>query len=353
MHSLSKFKSTLKALPIFLVFCSVQAEEFSDEHILPGVTALEFTPDAVLTSMTPGRVSDRRVRYFVAARGEYVFNEVSETAFNEYPRADSHQRQFDGFDYASAGVERYELAHRGIIVERSFSGCPAGTTGEHRIVHSQFELTVDLICGPRIRDALVANDKLWLLQYGEPYDDAQIEKSVVISSLCGEVENRFDIGHHPPFGFALDPWTGDVWAVSQERLTVFSGNLEFVRQYWPVHAFDPGTGQPGVFVNESETPLVSDPLAVIAFGFDEDFRAEFYELTSTLPDFRGSSLLYNYRMNGPDWTHSPQLPSSLGVLLEHAKPTSAWRRLLCLVDDPRAKELCSLDPDDWPEQASP
>ena len=120
----------------------------------------------------------------------------------------------------------------------------------------------------------------------------------------------------------------------------------------PIHDFDELCERPDMFVRASADRLLSDPLAVIAYGLGEDHYRKFFRAIKDRPDLRGRDLMYNYAMNGPDWLYQPQLPKQLNVLIEDAEPTGGWRRFVCLLPDERAKQLCELELDQWASTAA-
>lgn len=162
------------------------------------------------------------------------------------------------------------------------------------------------------------------------------------------VEARIDVGRHSMHGLAMDPWSDDVWVVLQDRFVQINQELEIERQFWPILDFDEQTARPAMLVEESPLRLHSNALALIARSLGESHYRSFYDASIDWPDLRDSDIMYNFAMNGPSWTSMPMLPKQLNVLIENAKPTGSWRRFVCLLDDERAKKLCTLDLENWP-----
>ena len=218
----------------------------------------------------------------------------------------------------------------------------------NRITYENFELTVNLKCASRIFDVVRNDNELWMATSGTPANYRFEKEGIVVFSLSGEVRARIDIGNYPIIGLALDPWTQDVWAVSRDRITLVKKDHEVKRRYWPIHDFDEKRRRPDTFVTASPDRLLSDPLAIVAYGLGEAHYQKFFQAIEDRPDLRGQGVMYKFAMNGPDWIHSPMLPKQLNVLIEDAEPTGSWRRFVCMLDDQSAKELCKLDLDAWP-----
>ena len=57
------------------------------------------------------------------------------------------------------------------------------------------------------------------------------QEGVIVASLDGTEETRIDVGDHTIHGLAVDPWTQDVWIVSQDRIVQASDEQKVLRQY--------------------------------------------------------------------------------------------------------------------------
>ena len=343
------YKPTYIATFVFLLFAIPSvAAEFDEDNVLPGVTSLVFTQKAIAMTLQSPTWLGHEDKYFIADRHNYRFRQVSKQLLSGYMRANYYHRQFQGYSYLNNVEPRYQLDQRDILIERTKNKCAPDTRGQQHITHDEFQLSLNLKCASRILDAVRNKNELWVATFGAPYNYQFEKEGVVIASLTGEIQAQVDTGDYPILGLALDPWTQDVWVVSQERITLITEEYEVKDKYWPIHDFDETRKRPDTFVRASADRLLSDPLAIVAYGLGEAHYQKFYNTTNNLPDLRGQDVMYNYAMNGPDWSHMPQLPKQLNALIEDAEPTGSWRRFVCLLDDERAKELCNLDLDRWP-----
>ena len=329
---------------LFLLFAIPSgAAEFDEDDVLPGVTSLVFTQKAIAITLQSPTWLGHEDKYFVADRRNYRFRQVSKQLLLGYLRTNYYHRQFPGYQYLNNVEPRYQLDQRDILIEKSENNCAPDTRVQQHIVHDDFQLRLNLKCASRILDVVRNDQELWVATFGAPYNYQFEKEGIVIALLTGEIRAQVDTGDYPMLGLALDPWTHDVWVVSQDRITLVTEEHEVKDKYWPVHDFDETRERPDTFVRASADRLRSDPLAIIAYGLGETHYKRFFQIIKNLPDLDDQNVMYNYAMNGPDWTHMPQLPKQLNSLIEDAEPTGSWRRFVCLLDDERAKELCLLD----------
>lgn len=183
-------------------------------------------------------------------------------------------------------------------------------------------------------------------EYAYAHDISQ--QGVIVTSLEGNEEERIAVGNHAIQGLAADPWTNDVWIVTEDRLVQASVDREARRQFWPVLDFAENDGRPVTYIRESPKRVQSNPLAVVSLGLGESHYQKFYDAIKELPDSWDQDIMYHFAMNGPNWVSMPMLPKQLNVLIDDAEPTGGWRAFVCLLDDERAEKLCSLDLDMWP-----
>lgn len=154
-------------------------------------------------------------KYFVASRNNYNFRQISKRTLSDLLRTNFYHRQFDGHAYLSTFETRYQLGQRETLVEKSESKCSPDTMVSNRITHGNVELAVNLKCASRIIDVVRNDNELWMATFGSPPNYKFAKEGVVVVSLSGKIRARIDTGNYPTFGLALDPWTQDVWVVSQ------------------------------------------------------------------------------------------------------------------------------------------
>ncbi len=320
----------------------VNAAEFEDSDIIPAIASVVFSQHAIGLIVEPRGTSNTTTGYFVATREDFKFQRVSEQEYSQLLAADHFHRQIGNYHQSGVYVGYWDqLRKRGISV--------SGPCGRKEITGPDFQTSISLRCTSSVTDILIVNDKIWVgtAEFGDHGEYGAEE--LIVASLAGDEIARIDTGGYLHYGLAGDPWAQDVWVLSQDRITIIDQDHTVKRKYWPIYKFDDVSERPDVFVIDSDNPMKTDPLAIIAYSLGESHFQNFYNAVKDLSAPLNQHILYSFRMNGPDWSSNPILPEELTVLLEDAEPNGAWRRFVCLLDDERAKELCLLDFNDWPD----
>ena len=337
-------------LAIMLNSVSINAAEFHEDDILPIISSLMFTQEAIVMTLETSTYLGKETMHFAAKRNDYKFRGVTDQEYSGPLAANYYHRKLSGKIRLRERDGQYELDQRDLSL-RTENGCAPESRVPTHVSHEEFQFTINLQCAARIYDAVRNNNRLWMATYIDPefsYNYEISQEGVIVASLAGREEARIDVGNHAIHGLAVDPWTQDVWIVTQDRLMQVTQEFDVERQFWPILDFAEANGRPSTFVKESSKRLLSNPLALVARGVGESYYQKFYNAIKELPDSWDQGIMYSYAMNGPDWASNPILPKQLNVLIEDAIPTGGWRRFVCLLDDERAKKLCSLDLDYWP-----
>ena len=331
---------------MIIAMCSANAAEFNETDVIPAATSLLFTPTVIALTLEPyatgGSEDTARTLYFMADRSDYEFRQVPRDEFAKLTKTDHFQER----TYTNRSASRdYEVIYSQDCADLGFrfDTGPQDLTGRRTIQFESVSFEVSMRCGSSIADAILHNDELWIGVYG----------AVLVASNAGAPLTRINVGNLPVVNIVVDPWTSDVWVVTWSQLTQVSEGKEVKSRYWKYHEFDLSRNQPDIFVIAAEEEVNSNPLAVLARWLGPSSYEGLSQAHKTGVKLAGEEFLYYFAMSGMGYSHFPQLPIELAVLLESAEPTIMWRKFACRSHGILAKELCSLELDEWPARLNP
>lgn len=343
----SAILKTWLVISIVLFVSEVQSAEYSDGDIIPEVTSILFTRDSVaLTVQLYVYVIGETdlIRYFKADRGSLEFRQIDREQFDNLLGEDHFQ------DYASLYEElQFAVTEPEVDACRNHAdpevACRASTTKQMEIEGRTYN--VEMLTTSSISDGKVIDGELWLATYEQGGHGEYSAEGVLIVSSHDTVPQRIDVGYGVAKGIAVDPWSTNIWIVTGWQLALVSEGKRVTRRYWPFHDMSKTLNRPGVFVQSSNEPIISNPLAIFAYSLGERSYEAFATAAKEGIDLYDPNPLYNFFMFG-SFTHRPQLPEQLIPVLDFAEPTYSWRKFACMLPGGRAKQLCELELDAWP-----
>ena len=319
-----------------LLVSSAIAAEYSDDFIIPQVEVIVHTHDSFAIAMSPAKWGsmipehEAGTKYFVASRRDLEFAPIT---------AD----EFSGL-LSRSYVETNESRNCYRVVDGP-GDCSEYTLPPERIEFIGLSVPVSLECNSRIADALVIQDDVWVLTFEQGGHGHYGAEGLLVLDTDGVEQARVDTGGFAPIAAVADRDSRIVWVVTEDRLFLMNTNHEILETYWPVHQFNSNTERPEVAIVSSEEGLLTDPHAVFAYTLGEETYAEYFEQIEDLDLARDQEQLYAYFMSGLNYR--PSLPKQLNKLIPLARPTRAWHKFVCMLDDPEAEALCKLDTDKW------
>ena len=344
-HSLNAPANFLLLLILLGTAAVGEAAEFSFNDLIPEVTSIVFTQDAIGLTLEPdftgGQVgTTANTRYFVAKRMDLNFRQVSSNDLAELLANDHYQNFMNPFD--RSGFK--------LIATESCRQEPKGPpTVRRELEVSGKVFSIETRCHSGIVDALRVGDEAWVATY-RPGDHGSYGSEGILVFSAGSLSPvRIDAGPSAPTGIAQDPWSNNIWIVTFSRITVVARDRSVKTRYWPLHDFDMRNQRPDIFVVGSMEPKHTNPYAVIANALGEASYGKFVEAIASGTDVANRDVLYNFHIGGDIFSHHPQLPAELDSVLDAAEPTKAWRRFACMVPGERAQFMCEHEFVEWPE----
>lgn len=341
------------ATPVSYLLLATAAEsaEYFAVDDFPQVTSIVFTESAVALTVVPNRYHfgsnlPDESRYFVAYRPDLKFHQVERGEYAELTVSEQVERRVnyrasDNFEI-EASQDCVEAGYRWDLAPRDIKGRVTVT------IESQ-SYEVELLCQSAIPHAILFDDDLWIATVEHGDHGYYGSEGILVVSGDDGTTSVIDIGFYPILALVKDPWSSQVWAVTEQQIARMGRGGEVLGRYWKYHDFDSTSHRPDVFVTASNEPIEDHPLALLARRLGETT----YEVLShersrgvTLP---GDEPLYVMSMFGRHYAHHGVWSEELEKLLDVAAPNHSWRVLACLTRGPRAKELCELDIREWPE----
>lgn len=317
------------------------AAEYSEADDIPAVTSLVFTKSHI--ALTVARDA-YRTTYFVADRESYSFQEISELDFHSLTM-DEH-------------VQKSTFENAALDIDLSFTddceteGYPYDS-GDHdkagrRILQlPSIAIDVEMLCRSSVSSAVLLDDAIWIGTYTAGGHGDYGSEGVLVVPRNGDPGVRLDIGNDIVYKLAVDPWSSDVWVVTHSQLFRVADDTTVLARYSAYRDFY--EQRPVVLVTASPARIENNPLAVLADWLGPASHRTLSEASKKGVQLAGREPLYRFAMFGNHMSHQPQWPEELAGALEHAQPTSGWRKFACLLPGDDAKELCTTDLGEWPK----
>ena len=324
--------------------------EYTDELIIPQVETLVQTAGYIAIEMTPAYMQSQihpdegYSRYFLAPIHTLEFERISADEFSSF-RAKSD----DVTNLRSGRARQSNDSRHCYSVVTGTEPCREYSYDVEKIDFIGHSVPINLECFSSVADAVMLEDEIWVLTYEQGGHGAYGSEGLIVFDLEGAERARVETGHLALLAMVKVQGLDGMWVFSTDRIMWVGDGHEIRNTWWPVHQFDGSTGRPDVALVESETPVLTDPLAVFAYTLGEPFYQDFYRSIAGVTYKRDQSLLYRYFMTGP--SYSAMLPDELNVLIPEAEPTHPWRKFMCMLNDSKAAELCGLELDQWPVNA--
>ena len=342
MSNRVRIQALLVTPAICLASAVASSAEFLQRDIQPTVASIALTEQAVAVAIDGNFFepdASESKRFFQAQRSDYRFARIDEQQYLALMQSDHRFRETrpgrDGVDTRPAWLLAAPL-------------CPAdadpaaGRTVE--LGDGQSSVEVDLKCGSWVSDAAFIDTTVWIATYqSTDYFDFSAEGLVLASRFDGRIRSRIDIGAAAARVVLPDPWSRDVWVLTDRRLAVLTRDAVIKTWREPVHGFDEVAGRPDVLLPGE--PTATDPLAIVAYTLGPKHYRQFYDAVRSVPSAPDPELVS--RLFDRSWNHDPQLPQTFEDLLDHAEVTNAWRKFACLLEGARAKELCATPVTEW------
>ena len=331
------------AAAIILCGSSASGAEFFEHEIEPRVASLVMTERLIAVAIEQGFIGDSNhneyLRYFAADRADYQFRRLDRDEFLALLDYDHYIARFRRHNQSPGGVPAWYVDSPFCVNESD----PAEKS-KHVFAIGESTVEVGLNCDALASDIRVVNNELWIatFRYGE-YRDGTSEGVVVASLLDGRVLDRIDVGRSPARTTVQDPWSPNVWVVTDRRLSFLAQDRTV--KFWvePTHGFDDLAQRPDVLLLDRS--VRSDPMAIIAYALGKRHYRRFYDAVKNLSFAPPEDLLSYYIEARP--FHKPQLPEELAPLLGDADPTHSWRSFACMLGGEQAKVMCETPIDKW------
>jgi hypothetical protein len=327
------------------------AAEFSEGDVQPQIETFVLTADLIAVAVSPGYeipAWEKYTRFFVASRSDYEFTRVSGEQFSQLLALERYERRFGTYPVTPDGQPEppsWRLASTNRCSDYDYE---SGANTAREFSQEDSSISVEMSCKSEVSRAISVEDELWIGTYREGEFGLYGSEGLLIASLDGKVKSRIAI-RGPIEDLVRDPWSSDIWVLSEWRISVLAQDHTVLATRWPAHRFDERKERPDVFLPSSS--LGTDPLAVIAYTLGEAHYQKFYQRIRNENYVPDRGLLYKYFTWEPGvrWADPVQLPVQLQSLLKDAEPTWQWRRFACMLNDERAETLCDLDIKEWPK----
>lgn len=330
------------AMAAVLYCLSASGAEFFEHEVEPRMAWFVLTERSMAIAVEHGHfdlsTNDEYLRFFIADRADYQFRRFDRDEFMVLLDYDHYIARFRTHDQSPYDAP-WSIDSPFCVNERD----PAEKSRDvFAIGQSTLEVLMD--CKSDVSDIRVVDNELWIatFRYGE-YRDGTAEGVLVASLLDGRILDRIDVGRSPARAIIQDPWSTDVWVVTDSRLSALSEDRTV--RFWvePAHGFDDLAQRPDVLLQDRS--VRSDPLAIIAYALGKRHYGRFYDAVKDLSFVPPEGLLtYFY---GASHFHQPRLPGELAPLLSDPDPTHSWRRFACMLDGEQAKVMCETPIDKW------
>ena len=341
------FKSTISraqlaqtTLCIALLFTAVSgdAAEYSEADDFPAVTSLVFTESHIALTVVRDTYLNTH-SYFLADRESYSFREISEQDFQS-PTTDEHEEALI-FDWSYTD----DCNNKGY----RYDNFDPNMKGRVKLQLPSGAIEVEMLCGSSISSAVSLADSVWIGTYTAGGHGAYGAEGVLVVPKNGDPVVQLDIGNDIVHKLTIDPWSSDVWVVTDSQLFRVSDNTSVLARYSLYRDFY--EQRPVVRVTNSRTQIENNPLAVLADWLGPASHRTLSEASKNGVQLPGAEPLYRFAMFGNYLTHQPQWPEELAGALDHAQPTLGWRKFACLLPGDYAKKLCTTDLGEWPKAA--
>lgn len=338
---------TILCIALLFTAVSVDAAEYSDADDIPAVTSLMFTESSIALTVVRDssgyRPADRTTHY-VADRGSYSFQEISEQEFHsltmeEHVRESTHDNADLDIDLSSTDDCKNE-GYR-------YDSGDRDRTGRRILQLPSTAIDVEMLCRSSVSSAVSIDDSVWIGTYTSGGHGDYGSEGVLVVPQNGDPIVRLDIGRDIVEKLAVDPWSSNVWVATHSQLFRVANDTAVLARYSLYRDFY--EQRPVVRVTDSRTRIENNPLAVLADWLGPTSHRTLSEASKNGVRLPGTEPLYRYAMFGNYLTHQPQWPAELASALEHAQPTFGWRKFACLLPGDNAKELCTTDLGEWPK----
>ena len=340
----------IKLVSLLILANAAQSAEYFEVDDFPQATSIVFTENAVGLTVVPnsyfvGYNLPDESRYFVAYRPELEFHQVEQS---EYKKLTVSAHVEHRVDYRSSDNFEVETSQDCAEAGYRWDSAPRDIKGRVTVKVDGKSYEVELLCQSAIPHAIRFGDDLWIgtaEHGGHGYYGS--EGILVVSGEDGTT-SYVDVGFYPVLALVKDPWSLQVWGVTEQQIARMGNGGEVLARYWKYHDFDSASSRPDIFVTDSDEPIKDHPLALLArrlgtssYKFLADARARGVTLAGPEP-------MYVLAMFGNYMSHQPQWPEELAGALEYAQPTLGWRKFACLLPGDNARELCTTNFGEWP-----
>lgn len=353
----------LATFAICLTIPAAHAAEYDDADILPRVTKIEFgekyiglVVQGIGELEEPAFILDRASKQFrqaTVAEFDSIFGLATQNLRYGWKEQQEPRVTSNGTLYTPVRCEIYE----GEVlrkIEMTIDGQLFNFDSEHCSDVSEIEIVDDVV---------------WIGTYlAGDHGFYGLEGLVAVRREDGSEIGRVDTGNYPIHHVRVDPFSGNLWAITTDKVVVVQRDLEIESTYVFYYDFDDETKMPVAWI--ANEPTLSHPLAVFARSLPENRHAEFFDAVQTIPDEIARSFsLYNTYMcchflRDGDVSSEPQefqilIPFLLSGFekdlpryeyngkTNSAYATRAWRQIACKHRNwnEEAENLCVTE--DW------
>lgn len=341
----------VKFASLILLANAAQGAEYSAGDDFPQATSIVFTQGAVALTIVSNRYSINadhpdESSYFVAYRPDLEFQQVE---LAEYTRLTDSEHVEHRVDYRASNNFEVEDTQDCIEAGYRWDSGPRDIKGRVTVKIDDQSYEVDLLCQSDIPHAMRFGNDLWIgtVEHGD-HGYYGSEGVLVVSGDDGTT-TQIDTGFYPVLALVKDPWSSQIWVVTEQQIARMGGGGEVLARYWKYHDFDAGENRPAIFVTDSDEPIEDHSLALLARVLGESSYEFLSHERSKGVKLPGEEPLYVMNMFGRYYAHRAAWPAELEKLLDVATPNHAWRIFACLTSGSRAKALCELDVSEWPQ----
>lgn len=326
--------------------------EASDTDLLPSVESLTFMKNSIGLRARGGVLRQLGYAGFVYSRGSDSFAPLSKEEFTEIVGDDS-ERRLEQQPYAVRRSTKFLPYH--CFVDSDIDG--------PKVVAEEDLSNVDLNKCFSVSEIVKVDGFNWVGSYeNAEHGDYGSQGLLIVSATSEQLVGQVDTGMYAIRGVRYDPFSRNVWTITDDQIVVVNQHYEIVSRYFFHYDFDPESGTPLVRVSEED--VSSHPLAILAAFLPKDSHGSFHRAVQTIP----KSLQWEFPLRDffecCDF-HQVVGPGGLPVEYEVLIPflrdgaqhdphgfndsrlaTQMWRQVSCwYVDNDHAAQLCKTE--DW------
>lgn len=337
--------------------------EYDDADTLPSVTKLVFGAEHI--GLYVKGIGELEKPAFILDRSKNKFRAATEREFDSIFGRNTEPLNYD-MSYGKGPFATTDGTSYSAVRCDSYDGMGTGKA-EMTIAGRIFPLPFEYCAS--VSDVEIDGGIVWIgTYYNGDHGFWGALGLFAVSFDTGEELGRIDTGKYPIGQVQIDPYSSNIWVITNDRIVVVGRDLEIESSYVFYYDFDPKSMKSELYL--ANRPTLSHPLAVFVRSLPSDRHKEFYEAVQTIPDNIARKFsLYWFNMccsllrEGEKSSEPEELEILIPFLLsgfEHGLPrwkyndnprtkeaSQIWRQIACKHRNrnERAEFLCSKE--DW------